>query len=324
MKRKVFVFTIVVALLICGSAWPQNKPALIRLDYASYNPVSLLIKSKGMAESEFGKDGINVEWKLSEGSNRALEFLNSNTLDFGSTAGAAALMSKSNGNPIYGVYLYSKPEWAALVTMPGSGITKIVDLKGKRVAATLGTDPYIFLLRALNTAGLKESDIQLVPLQHEAGAAALLNKQVDAWSGLDPHIERLQVENKAQLFYRNVDFNTYGVLNVRKDFADKYPSYVERVISLYEKAKKHAKANMAELTDILAKEEAVKVEVAKMQLERTDMSVSVPGEELKKSLAAAGPILIDHGHMKAGTNIDAMISDYIKPEFAQKVVATKP
>src|SRR5690606_5900218 len=95
-------------------------------------------------------DGIRVEWLLSLGSNKALELLNSESVDFGSTAGAAALLGKANGNPIQAVYIYSKPEWTALVTRKDSPIQRVEDLKGKKVAATRGTDPHIFLLRALD------------------------------------------------------------------------------------------------------------------------------------------------------------------------------
>ena len=165
------------AALVGATAFGQSKPSVIRLDYATYNPVSLILKDKGWAEEDLAKDGIKVTWTLSEGSNRALSFLNSNSIDFGSSAGAAALVSRSNGNPIYGVYLYSKPEWTALVTLPGSGITRIQDLKGKKVAATIGTDPYIFLLRALDSVGLGLGDIELVPLQHGDGANALVRNR---------------------------------------------------------------------------------------------------------------------------------------------------
>jgi sulfonate transport system substrate-binding protein len=87
---------------------------------------------------------------LSAGSNRALEYLNSGSIDFGSTAGLAAVLSKANGNPIKGVYIYSRPEWTALVVPKDSPIKSIKDLKGKKVAATKGTDPFLFLLRSLH------------------------------------------------------------------------------------------------------------------------------------------------------------------------------
>src|SRR5262249_1542869 len=114
----------------------------IRIDWATYNPVSLVLKEKGLLEKEFAKDGISIRWVQTLGSNKALEFLNAGSIDFGSTAGAAALVAKINGNPIKSIYVYSRPEWTALVTRKDN-ISKIADLKGKRVAVTRGTDPHI-------------------------------------------------------------------------------------------------------------------------------------------------------------------------------------
>src|SRR3954464_2467407 len=116
----------------------KNNSKKVVLDYAYYSPTSLALKEFGWAEEAFEKEGIEIEWVLSQGSNKALEFLNSNSVDFGSSAGAAALISKANGAPIKNVYIYSKPEWTALVTMPESGISSVKDLAGKKVAATPG------------------------------------------------------------------------------------------------------------------------------------------------------------------------------------------
>ncbi len=70
----------------------------IRIDYAYYNPVSLVLKEKTWLEQDLAKDGIRVRWVLSLGSNKALEYLNASSLDFGSTAGAAALLARINDN----------------------------------------------------------------------------------------------------------------------------------------------------------------------------------------------------------------------------------
>jgi ABC-type nitrate/sulfonate/bicarbonate transport system substrate-binding protein len=137
-----------------------DAPKEIRLDYAYYSPPSLVLKRFGWLEQEFKAENIPIKWVLSQGSNRALEFLNSGSIDFGSTAGLAAVLSKANGNPIKGVYIYSRPEWTALVVAKDSPIKSIKDLKGKKVAATKGTDPFLFLLRSLHLEGLKKSDIE--------------------------------------------------------------------------------------------------------------------------------------------------------------------
>src|SRR5690349_923224 len=150
-RRFILASAVAAAVLPSGAAFAADKPKTINIDWATYNPVSMVLKEKGLLEKEFAKDGISIRWVQTLGSNKALEFLNAGSIDFGSTAGAAALVAKINGNPIKSIYVYSRPEWTALVTGKDSKITKIEDLKGKRVAVTRGTDPHIFLVRALQS-----------------------------------------------------------------------------------------------------------------------------------------------------------------------------
>jgi len=92
-------FVLALASVLCaGLALPAraaDKLAKLRLDWAYYSPVSLVLHDNGWMEQEFAKDGIKVDWVLSLGSNKALEFLNGNSVDFGSSAGAAALLAKA-------------------------------------------------------------------------------------------------------------------------------------------------------------------------------------------------------------------------------------
>src|SRR6202021_3671162 len=117
-------------------------------------------------------------------------------------------------NPIKSIYVYSRPEWTALVTTRDSGITSVADLKGKRVAVTRGTDPHIFLVRALLDAGLSEKDIAPVLLQHADGKTALIRGDVDAWAGLDPMMAQAEIEDRANLFFRKPDPTPGAILKV--------------------------------------------------------------------------------------------------------------
>src|SRR5262249_22277704 len=209
-RRSLFASALVVGLLPTTALFAADKPDTINIDWATYNPVSILLKNKGWLEQEFEKDNIKIRWVQTLGSNKALEFLNAGSIDFGSSAGAAALVSKINGNPIKSIYVYSQPEWTALVTTKDSKIAKIPDLNGKRVAVTRGTDPHIFLVRALQSVGLTEKDITPVLLQHPDGKTALIRGDVDAWAGLDPMMAQAEVEDGAKLFYRNKAANTWG------------------------------------------------------------------------------------------------------------------
>ncbi len=288
----------------------------LRLDYATYNPVSLLLKDKGILERELAKDGITVRWVQSLGSNKALEFLNAGSLDLGSTAGAAALIGRINGNPIKSVYVYSRPEWTALVARKDTGIAKVEDLKGRRVAVTRGTDPHIFLVRALQGAKLSEKDVKLVLLQHPDGRTALERGDVDAWAGLDPLMAAAEVESGAQLFYRNAAANTWGVLNVREAFAKDNPALVGRVLKAYEEARAFALANPAELTKTLVAYTKLPEAVIGRQLERTELTHSTIGQPQVDTILAAGLALQEAGVISAGTNVKAAVDDLVDRRFS--------
>lgn len=307
----------------CGMAQAAESPKEIRLDYAYYSPVSLVLKEKGLLEARLKEQGIAVRWVLSQGSNKALEYLNAESIDFGSTAGAAALLGKINGNPISGVYIYSKPEWTALVTKGDSPIKTVEDLKGKRVAVTRGTDPHIFLVRALAGAKLTQRDVKLVLLQHADGRAALEKGDVDAWAGLDPIMASAELDQGARLFYRNADANTYGLLNVRTSFAEAHPALVDAVIASYEDARRWALANPAELQAVVAGASKLTPEVAARQLTRTDLSNPAIGSGPQTAIEAAGKALQEAGVIEAKVDVTATVKALLDPRFTAKLAAVQ-
>jgi len=293
-------------------AFAADKPKEIRIDWATYNPVSMVLKEQGLLEKEFAKDGITIRWVQTLGSNKALEFLNAGSIDFGSTAGSAALLARINGNPIKSIYVYSRPEWTALVTRKDSPITKVADLKGKRVAVTRGTDPHIFLVRALLDAGLSEKDITPVLLQHPDGKTALIRGDVDAWAGLDPMMAQAEVEDGAKLFYRKAEANTWGILNVREEFLKDHPDLVKRVIAVYEDARKFSLANYAEEKRVFIAATKLPDAVVDKQLkERTELTHNRIGAPQRDSILAAGLALQQAGVIKADVDVKAALDSLI-------------
>src|SRR5215211_8182768 len=290
LSRRAFAALIAVSTLVPGAAFAADALKEIRIDWATYNPVSMILKQKGLLEKEFAKDGISVVWVQSAGSNKALEFLNAGSIDFGSTAGSAALVARINGNPIKSIYVYSRPEWTALVTAKDSRINKVEDLKGKKVAMVRGTDPHIFAVRALLAAGLSDKDITPVLVQqHADGGTALLRGDVDAWAGLDPMMAQHEVKDGARLFFRKPEANTWGILNAREEFLQKHPDITRRVLAAYEEARKHSLANYDEVKRVFIGVTKLPEAVVDKQLrERTELTHSRIGTPQRESIQAAG------------------------------------
>jgi sulfonate transport system substrate-binding protein len=315
-SRRALAAIVAVSALMPGVAFAADALKEIHIDWATYNPVSMILKQKGLLEKEFAKDGIGIVWVQSAGSNKALEYLNAGSIDFGSTAGSAALVAKINGNPIKSIYVFSRPEWTALVTTKDSKIAGVADLKGKRVAVTRGTDPHIFLVRALLDAGLSEKDITPVLLQHADGKTALIRGDVDAWAGLDPMMAQAELEDGAKLFFRKPDANTWGILNVREAFLKEHPDIVRRVLAAYEEARKYSVANYDDLKKTMIVATRLPEAVVDKQLkERTELTHSRIGAPQRQSILAAGLALQQAGVIDAKVDVkatlDALIDDQV-------------
>lgn len=297
----------------------------LRLDYATYSPSSLVLRRFGWLEESFKPEGTAVKWVFSAGSNRALEYLNAGSIDIGSSAGLAALLSRANGNPIRAPYIFSRPEWTALVVRKDSPIQSVKALKGKKVAATKGTDPYLFLLRSLQVAGLKRNDVEIVALQHADGRTALEQGRVDAWAGLDPLMAASELDAGSRLIYRNVAFNTYGFLNVREEFLAQRPAETRRVLAGYERARQWILANTTEAAKILSEEAKVSLQVALLQLKlRTDLSHPQPSQEHIAALQGAAPLLLSESLVRPGTALNQVITDLVDTQFARSVTSAAP
>jgi sulfonate transport system substrate-binding protein len=300
---------------------PTAKPTELRIDFATYNPSSLVLKKFGWLEEALKADGVPVRWVFSAGSNKANELVSANTIDFGSTAGSAALLARTNGVPLKTIYVYSRPEWGQLLVPENSPIKTVADLRGKKIAATRGTDPFTLTLRALRENGLTSKDVELVALQHSDGYVAWQRGNVDAWAALDPFLANALLKDKARVLFHKVEFNTFGVLNVRQDFLQKYPVYVQTVVKAYERARLWIIAHPDDAAAILAEAAKLDLDVAKNQLtQRTGLTpnegVGIPGPQLKAALAGVIPILVDEAIVKPGTDPAKSLEELIDPTNA--------
>ncbi len=325
----------VTALALTGCVTGENAPAEpaetgarlgeggwsateLNIDFATYNPLSLIIKEQGWLEEATGGE-VTINWIQSAGSNKANEFLRAGSLDVGSTAGSAALLARSNGSPIRVIDIYSQPNWAAIAVPAGSDIDDVEDLVGKRIAVTKGTDPYFFLLQALEEAGIGLDEVTIENLQHADGKAALESGAVDAWSGLDPLLSTSVETAGTEIVYDNIDFNSYGFLNATEPFLQQSPDLAQLVVNAYEYARAWAIANPDETAAILAEVAGIDPAIASaVILDRTNLEVDgVPGQAQLDVLEIIGPIFVANGDVPTQSDVDAALDGLLEPTYAK-------
>ncbi len=296
-----------------------GRPAIaatksVSLDYAYYNPLSLVLRDQRLVEKALGP-GAEVTWVLSAGSNKALGYLRGGSISVGSAAGAAALLARANGAPVQIAGVFAEGEWTAIVIRKGSTLRTLADLKGRSVAATPGTDPFIFLVHALGIAGLTLGDIRLVPLQHSQGRLALDRGDVDAWAGLDPFMAEAELESGDVLAYRNRSFISPGTLVVREDVIASAPETIRAVLAAYETARLWALANPTGVADLVAKSAQLPVDVASRQLARTSFPPLAVTTSQRARIASAAPVLLASGSISSGGDPNRALSTLFAPDL---------
>ena len=127
------------------------------------------------------KEGIDVKIELGRGSSEAITKLATGVSDIGS-ADIGALMAAKATEKV-GVTavmsIFNKGPHAFFV-LKGSGIDKIEDLKGKKVATSPFTSSNVFLPLVLKSVGMTEKDITLVKADPGALGPMLMTGSADS------------------------------------------------------------------------------------------------------------------------------------------------
>ncbi len=126
-----------------------------------------------------------VEWSEFPSAQTLLEALGAGAVDLGAAGDAPFLFAYANDPKLKVVQIYrsgSEGRSVALVVPDASPIKTVADLKGRKIATGKGSIGHYLVLRLLDRAHLKPSDVQIVFLAPGDAKAALASGAVDAWS----------------------------------------------------------------------------------------------------------------------------------------------
>jgi len=171
--------------LLPDTASAQDK--VVGIGFQKYGNL-ILLKGRGGLESRLAPLGYKVEWKEFPSGPPLLEALNAGAIDFGHAGETPPIFAQAAGVPfVYAAYEPPAPQGEAILVSRDSPIKAVADLKGKKVALNKGSNVHYLLVRALENAGLKYSDIETAFLAPADARAAFERGAVDAWVIWDPY-----------------------------------------------------------------------------------------------------------------------------------------
>ena len=108
----------------------------------------------------------------------------------------------------------------------------ISDLKGKKIALNKGSNVHYLLVRALESAGLKYADVDVVDLSPADGRAAFDKGAVDAWVIWEPYRTSAEMSSGARTLADGRGLvSNYEFFFVTKAFAKAHPKVIDVVLS---------------------------------------------------------------------------------------------
>jgi sulfonate transport system substrate-binding protein len=204
-KRLIAAAVLSMSTVLAGVGASYGQDRVVHIGFQKYGKL-VLLKSKGTLEAKLKALGYSVTWIEFPSGPPLLEAINVGAVDFGNTGESPPIFAQAAGAPIrYVAYEPPAPRGEAILIPKDSPLQSVADLRGKKVALNKGSNVHYLLVKALERAGVKYSDITPVFLASADARAAFERGSVDAWAIWDPFQAAAEAATEAKTLADGTD-----------------------------------------------------------------------------------------------------------------------
>jgi NitT/TauT family transport system substrate-binding protein len=337
-SRKVTLFILVVMVILlaaCGKkeAATTASTAPSETTKESQAPVSngklkvaynLWIGSAGVFVAEakqfFKQKGLDVEMVKFASPTDATIALISGQVDAAlSTLDTGVILAAQAKDPIQVVYA-TDISFGADGIVADKSIKTMQDLKGKKVAVTIGAVNHFLLSHALQSVNLQDSDVELINMAPELTGSAFLSGNVDAAVTWEPFLTQATQKGGNLIYSSKVEPGLIvDTLSTTKSIAEKRAGEFKKLVEAIEEGAKFLKDNPQEGNDIVSKVlEVTPAEVADMLtgvklFEHSDVvsMLDTDSAKIKATIDSLSKFFIDHKLITTSVKADEMINNIL-------------
>lgn len=191
----------------------------------------------GIKEGIFEKHGLDLTAGEGKGSSTTVNVIASKGDTFGWADAGTIFNLISQDAPVKMIGpVYTKSSFA-VISIEENNIKKPEDLSGKRIGITEGDGPHKLFPAFLESVGVSEEDVTLIPMESSAKVTALLNNQVDAiLGGFDDQPFAIEAKGfkPVVMAYSDYGVNLIGMsLVVNNDTLAEEPEMVKAFLQAY-------------------------------------------------------------------------------------------
>ncbi len=168
--------------LFSASVFAQTKEVTI-----GYQDMVVPYRMAQEAKALEAATGYKINWKQFGGGGEVIKAMASGAVQVGEVGSAGISAAVSRGEPLELFWIIDDiGDAEALVAKKGSGITKVADLKGKRVAMPFNSTTHFHIMVALDQAKVNPADVKILNMRPPEVRAAWQRGDIDATFIWDP------------------------------------------------------------------------------------------------------------------------------------------
>lgn len=195
---------------------------------------------RAVASGEIQKiPGVQVEFRQFNSGAEIFAAIASGDVQIGDVGSSPFAASTSKGIDVKAIYISGAAgEDEALVARNGSGIEKLEDLKGKRLAAAPVSTDHFMLLSTLKQLGIKPDEATVLAIPQPEIVAAWQRGDIDAAFVWDPALGKLLESGKRLLTAKEAADRgavTFGALAATADLIKDQPQFLQNFVGIVDK-----------------------------------------------------------------------------------------
>ena len=257
-----------------GAQSAGNAPKELRIGYQKYGTL-VILKARGTLDKRLADKGIAVKWTEFPFGPPLLEAINVGSIDVGTVGESPPIFAQAAGADL--AYIGNEPPAPAaeaLIVPKDSPVKSVAELKGKRIAVAKGSNANFLLVKVLENAGLKYSDVEVTYLAPADARAAFESGRIDAWSIWDPFLAAAEKQLNARQLAdgKGAVANHQFYLSARA-YAEKYPEIVHILLEEIDKIDQWGKQNPKEVAKFISPLIGIELPVIELAASRLSYGV---------------------------------------------------
>ena len=199
------------------------------------------------------KNGVKFEEFAVPSGNLTMQQMVARQVDMGTYAGPSFIIGNQKGGLIAIAKIEYVGKTARVMARKDLGISKVEELRGKKVANQTGSSTgNIFVDQIATKAGLHKGDYQEIRMNVNDMVAAMVAKTVDAMVCVEPYNAIAEADGIANTLVDFYDFDKLPVfMAATPEFVEKNPDTVVAYLKAWLEAEKDFKSNPGKIADVV-------------------------------------------------------------------------